>query len=121
MKKLGLKRLLLLSVMLLVGLSVSVSSYILYLQEKAVLTERIVSESRSHVEAKAAVIETMVNEKVGAINKLIEQYRLKPLTGTPAEIIERTHFLAHAMNLSSAAIAFENGDAYDVEIVDYHH
>ncbi len=112
MKNLGLKNLLLLSVILLVSSSVSISSYILYLQEKETLTESIMRESSGYVAAKAAVIETMINEKVGGINKLAKQFANKTVVGTEPEIIEQTKFLASAMNLDSAVIAFESGDAY---------
>jgi methyl-accepting chemotaxis protein len=112
MKQFGLKKLLILSVILLVGMSVSISSFVLYLTEKENLTESIISENKNYVAAKAAVIETLVNEKVGGINKLAELYRDKPIKGTEEELIEKTHFLASAMNLNSAVLAFENGDAF---------
>lgn len=112
MKQLGLKNLLILSVMLLVGLSVSISSTILYMQEKETLTDQIILSGKEYVAAKAAIIETKINEKVGGISKLAELHRNKPLTGTEQEIIDKTHFLARAMNLNSAVIAFENGNGY---------
>lgn len=112
MKNLGLKKLLLLSVILLVSSSVSISSYILYLQEKETLTDSIMRESGGYVAAKAAVIETMIGEKVSGINKLAELYKNKQFEGTEQKIIAQTHFLANAMNLGSAVLAFETGDAY---------
>ena len=112
MKQLGLKKLLILSVTLLVGLSVSISSAILYLNEKAVLTDKILAESREYVAGKAALIETKINEKVGGINKLAERYRNESYTGSEREIVEQTHFLAAAMNLNSAVLAYDSGDGY---------
>lgn len=112
MKQLGLKNLLILSVMLLVGLSVSISSTILYMQEKETLTDQIILSGQEYVAAKAAIIETKINEKVGGINKLADIHRNKSLTGTEQEIIDKTHFLAGAMNLNSAVIAFDDGNGY---------
>ncbi|NUW67096.1 methyl-accepting chemotaxis protein [Vibrio coralliilyticus] len=112
MRQLGLKKLLVLAVMLLVGVSVSGASVILYLQEKSTLTESILSENQEYVAAKAAVIETLINEKVGGINKLADQFRDQALTGNREELIKQTKFLANAMNVNSAVLAFENGDAY---------
>jgi len=112
MKNLGFRNLLILSVMLLVGLSVSTSSSILYFQEKTELTERIMTQAQEYVASKAAIIETHVNEKVQGIDKLAEQYRSKAFSGSEAQIIEQTYFLANAMNLDSAVIAYESGDSY---------
>ena len=112
MKQFGLKKLLILSVTLLVGVSVSISSFVFYLQGKDNLTKNLISDNQKYVAAKAAVIETLINEKVGGINKLADLYRDKPIEGTEEELIEITHFLASAMNLNSAVLAFENGDAY---------
>ncbi|WP_282110277.1 PDC sensor domain-containing protein [Shewanella algicola] len=112
MKNLGLKKLLLFSIILLVGSSVSISSCILYLQEKGTLTENIMRESNNYVAAKAANIETLINEKVGGINKLADLYKTNKIEGTEQEIIAQTKFLASAMNLNSAVLAFETGDAY---------
>lgn len=112
MKHLGLKKILVLSVVLLVSLSVTISSLILYSQEEKALTDSIISESQGFAKAKAAIVETMINEKVGGINKLADQFRFKQLKGNEADIIEQTKFLANAMNLNSAVLAFESGDAY---------
>ncbi|WCE30451.1 methyl-accepting chemotaxis protein [Vibrio sp. SCSIO 43137] len=112
MKQIGFKKLLVLSVMLLVSLSVSTSSLILYLKEKQALTESITDESQGYVAAKAAIVETMINEKVLGINKLASQFRNKQVLGSENQIIEQTKFLANAMNLNSAVLAFESGDAY---------
>jgi methyl-accepting chemotaxis protein len=112
MRQLGLKKILLLSVIGLVGISVSISSFVLFMHEKAALTESIVRENTSYVKAEAKVIETRINEKVEGVSKLAEQYRSKAIEGTEQEFIERTSFLANAMNLNSAVLAFETGDAY---------
>ncbi|HHX8325552.1 TPA: HAMP domain-containing protein [Vibrio alginolyticus] len=111
-KKLGLKKAFLVSVMILVGLSLSGVSTALYLQEKEALTESVIHENKMYVESKAQMIETLVNEKVADISKLAQQFKNTEFTGSEQEIIEQTHFLANAMNLNSAVLAFESGDAY---------
>ncbi|WP_375754179.1 methyl-accepting chemotaxis protein [Vibrio sp. HN007] len=112
MKQFGLKRILLLSVMILVAFSVSGVSLVLYLQQKEALTASVIQESEMYVESKALIVETLVNEKVGGISKLAQQFKNKEMSGSEQEIIEQTHFLANAMNLNSAVLAFESGDAY---------
>lgn len=112
MKKLGFKKLLLIFMLLLVGLSVSVSSILLYNEDKGILTQSISKESEQYVAGKAIEIETMIQEKVGGVNKLANQLSDKQITGTDEELIERTYFIANAMNLNSAVLAFETGDAY---------
>ncbi|HHX8309550.1 TPA: methyl-accepting chemotaxis protein [Vibrio diabolicus] len=98
--------------MILVGLSLSGVSTALYLQEKEALTESVIHENKMYVESKAQMIETLVNEKVAGISKLAQQFKNTEFTGSEQEIIEQTHFLANAMNLNSAVLAFESGDAY---------
>lgn len=112
MKQLGLKKLLILSITLLVALSVSISSFVFYLQEEENLKLSILSEYQGYAAAKANIIETLVNEKVQGINKLAQLYSDKEVLGTEEELIEKTHFLASALNLPSAIFAFETGKAY---------
>ncbi|MDF2152805.1 methyl-accepting chemotaxis protein [Vibrio sp. CAU 1672] len=112
MKQLGLKRVLILSVMLLVGLSVSISSMFFYVKEKETLTEIINSESESYVELKASIIEALISEKVAGVKKLAKQFKNQEIKGSDEELIEKVHFLANAMNLGSATLAFQDGRAY---------
>ncbi len=112
MNQLGFKKLLILSVAVLVGLSVSIASFVSYNQQKEGITSGIVRESQGYVQAKAIEIETLVNEKVAGIDKLTAQYKDKEITGSDEELIEMTHFIANAMNLNSAVLAFETGKAY---------
>lgn len=112
MKKLGLKNLLMLSVVLLVGISVSISSYILYLQEKEAITEEIVKENQAYIKGQAAVIETYINEKVGGVSKLADLYKNTPFTGSEEEIIQQTKILGASFNTGSAVISFEDGRSY---------
>ncbi|EEX34392.1 MULTISPECIES: methyl-accepting chemotaxis protein [Vibrio] len=117
-KQLGLKKILLLSVMILVGFSVSGVGTVLYYKEKLLLTEMLKLETESYVEAQARNIETLINEKVDGVNKLAQQYKTKEFIGNAEQIIEQTHFLANAMNLNSAVLAFESGDAYWNQVSD---
>lgn len=112
MENLGFKKLLLISIMLLVSLSVSVSSYISYSSEAVLLEEMITQSSQDFVSKQAGLIESRLGEKVNGVNKLAQRYKNKGIVGTPDQIIEMTHTMAHAANLNSAVIAFENGDAY---------
>lgn len=100
------------SVVMLVGLSVSVSSYILFLQEKQLLTEDIMRNGQDYVKAQSGSIENFIGEKVNGINKVAAQYKDKDFQGTPDEIIQQTKMLAAAFNTGSAVLAFEDGSAY---------
>jgi len=111
-KRLGLKKVLLLSVMILVASSVSVVSAVLYFQQKEGLTDSVIQESKRYVESKALIVETLINQKVGGISKLAREFENNAFKGSEQEIIEQTRFLANAMNLNSAVLAFESGDAY---------
>lgn len=112
MKNMGLKRTLLLSVILLVAISVALANFASYFEQKSSLTTSIMAQSESFVFEQAEMISTYVNEKVGGVSKIAQQYKNQPLTGTQDELIAKTKFLANAMNLSSAVLAFDNGDAY---------
>lgn len=112
MKQLGLKKLLLLSVMLLVGLSVSVSSYVLYLQQKDAMMAGIIGKSQGDVDARAKSVQTLISEKIKGIEKLAVQYRTQGFAGSDADMVGQARFLANAMNLKSGVVALENGNGY---------
>lgn len=112
MKKIGFKQVLIISVALLVGVSVSATSFALYKKQKEALNESILNESQSYVAAKGALIETLINEKVAGISKLTKEYENKVINGSDEEMIEKAIFLANAMNVDSAVLAFENGKAF---------
>lgn len=101
-----------LSVVLLVGMSVSISSYVLYLQEKDAISEEIIKENQAYVKGQATVIETYINEKVGGVSQLAELYKNTPFTGSEDEIIQQTKILAAAFNTGSSVISFEDGRSY---------
>jgi methyl-accepting chemotaxis protein len=98
--------------MLLVGFSVSISSFILYSNEKEAIHEVIIHQSQSYALNKAETIQGLIGEKTGGLQRLSSRYLQKGISGSDEEIIEQTHFLAKAMNLESAIIAFENGDGF---------
>lgn len=114
MKKLGLKNLLILSVVLLVGLSVSISSYILYQQEKQVLTENIIKENTEFVNAQSTLIESFINDKFNAVDQLADRFKNTNLQDQydDAGIVGLTKTFSSAMNVDSVVLAFETGDAY---------
>nr|WP_285897149.1 methyl-accepting chemotaxis protein [Vibrio sp. SCSIO 43169] len=98
--------------MVLVASSVSAVSAVLYFQKKEVLTDSVIQESKRYVESKALIVETLINQKVGGISKLAQQFEDKEFKGSEQKMIEQAYFLANAMNLNSAVLAFESGDAY---------
>ncbi|WP_028865865.1 methyl-accepting chemotaxis protein [Psychromonas aquimarina] len=112
MKNLGFKNLLLISILVLVALSVSISSYISYTKESNTITGMISDSTSSYVSDQAKLVEVLLGEKVNAIGKLADQFKNKGIQGTPEEIIEQAKMIANAANLNSAVIGFKNGDAY---------
>lgn len=111
-RKLGLKNLLILSVVLLVGLSVSISNYVLFLQDKNAITQHIIKENTNYVHHHGTIIENFMNEKISGISQLAGLYKDNELLGTEEEIIELTKVFAQALNTGSVTIAFETGHAY---------
>lgn len=112
MMNMGLKRILMISIMFLVAISVSAASTIAYFQQKNALTNDIIKQSRDYVDGMGKVIETMINEKVGGISKISENFLNTGINGTTVEIIALTKLIAAAMNSDSAIVAFDNGDGY---------
>ncbi|WP_316936970.1 methyl-accepting chemotaxis protein [Vibrio vulnificus] len=112
MFNLGLKKALLLSVSGLVAVSVSLANLASYHEHKSTLTENILSQNQSYVEGEAKKISNYMQEKVNGVRKVANQHKNHAFNGTPEQIIEQTKFLANAMNVESAVIAFDTGDAY---------
>ncbi|MDV7104567.1 hypothetical protein R3X26_09155 [Vibrio sp. TH_r3] len=81
MKQLGLKRLLLISVVLLVGFSVSISSYISYVEEEVAIKDIITTSTKEYVASKAQMVEVYLKEKVDGVGELGELYKNKEFTG----------------------------------------
>ena len=120
MRSLGLKKVLILSVVLLVGLSVSISSYVLFLQEKQGLTNDIIKNGQDYVKGQSLAIESLINEKVNGLSGLAKLYKNQDFQGNSDEIIQQAKILAATFNTGSAAISFEDGRSYwNVEAEDY--
>ena len=109
---LGFKPLLLLFIVILVVTSVSVSSYIAYAKEENTLLDLITTSNERYVKEQARKITAQLNEKVEGLNKLGQHFNEQPISGSAEELINLTHVIAGAANLSSAVVAFQNGDAY---------
>ncbi len=112
MKHLGLKKLLILCLVLLVAFTVSLTSIVLYFQEKSTLTNSITNQSQTYVAGKANIIETLIHEKVMGVKNIARQYATTTITGDDAQMVDKTFFMANALNIDSATLAFENGDAF---------
>ncbi|MFN3016064.1 methyl-accepting chemotaxis protein [Vibrio coralliilyticus] len=112
MRNLGFKKLLLMSIIALVVVSVSVSSYVAYVKQEETLVELITASNQSYVKGQAQKIADQLGEKVGGLEKLGKQFENKEITGTSDDFIELTHIIANATNLNSSVVAFTNGDAY---------
>lgn len=112
--QIGFKQLLLISVMLLVGLSISVSGYIAYVKERTLLEKIIIGKSEAYVADRALLIETRLGETVEGVRKIGELYKDKPFPGsTKEEYVEFTRILARAFNTGSSFIGLEStGEAF---------
>ncbi|MBL4828887.1 MAG: methyl-accepting chemotaxis protein, partial [Aliivibrio sp.] len=112
MKQLGFKNLLLLSITILVGLSVSITSYIAYLNEKEVLTNLIIKKNSDYVRQQAMFIENGMNGKALGLAKVAKLYDNLTAEGTTEQFVKLANTIAFSMDLNSSVVAFENGDGY---------
>lgn len=112
MKQLGFKNVLLISIIALVAISVSASSYVSYIKQEETLVEIITAANEEYVAKQALLIENQLGEKVSGLSKLAAKFQREEVTGTPESFIELTKVMAGAMNLNSSVIGFENGDGY---------
>ncbi|MDN3611972.1 methyl-accepting chemotaxis protein [Vibrio ostreicida] len=112
MRNLGFKKLLLMSIIALVVVSVSVSSYIAYVKQEQTLVDLITVSNQSYVKGQAQKISGQLAEKVGGLEKLGQYYSDKEITGSRDDFVAFTHMVANAANLNSSVLAFSNGDAY---------
>ncbi|MCE0494643.1 methyl-accepting chemotaxis protein [Vibrio salinus] len=114
MKKLGLKQILLLSVLSLVGISVAISSYISYIKQEENLSELIIDSSDEFVADQVKIVEQFINEKVDGLRELGKIYQDKDLPGKGAkDYIGLAKIFASTMNTGSSFIGFEStGNAY---------
>lgn len=107
-----LKRTLILSIALLVALSVSISSYILFVQQKTSLTSSISQQSNTYVDGQGEIIESLINEKLHGIANLASFFSQHPLANNADGLIKQTQQIAQTLNTPSAMVALNNGDGY---------
>ncbi|WCE32032.1 methyl-accepting chemotaxis protein [Vibrio sp. SCSIO 43137] len=112
LKKLGFKKLLLLSTVALVALSVSLSNLITYTDVEKVLVDQIARYNTEYAASQARLVENQLNEKVQGLEKLGQEYENRAFEGSAEDHIALTKVIAKAMNLNSAVVGFTNGDAY---------
>jgi|GEM_PF-274717 len=112
MNGLGFRNSLLVSILALVALSVTISSYFSYSEQSKSMTELITASTKSFVAEQAAQVQSKIEEKVGAVGKLAARFKVRKIEGDAAQIVELTQVIADAANLNSALIAKSNGDAY---------
>ena len=110
--QLGFKPLLLTFIVALVVISVSVSSYLAYAKQKTTLQDLLTTSNERYVKEQAKNIAAQLNDKVDGLNKLGKVFESNPITGDAEALVRLTKVMASASNLSSAVVAFANGDAY---------
>lgn len=96
----------------LVTISVAISNYVSYQRQSDTLENTILDSTERYVSKGALTIQNELNEKVNGLKKLGQQYAHKSIPGADEDFIALTFTIANAMNLNSAVVAFDNGDAY---------
>lgn len=112
MKQLGFKNLLLISIIILVGLSVSITSYVSYVNEKKVLTDLVMKQNSDYVKQQAKLIESQLNGKAIGLARVANLYDNLGPEGPTAKFVKLADTIAFSMDLNSSVVAFENGDGY---------
>jgi len=112
MMQFGFKRLLLISIAILVGMSVSLTSYFSYVKEENALTALVIRENTEFVQQQAKIIEKQLNEKALGLARIASLYNDQREEGSTEDFIKLTNTIAFAMNLNSSAIGFESGVGY---------
>ncbi|SJN57761.1 Methyl-accepting chemotaxis protein PctC [Vibrio ruber DSM 16370] len=120
MKKFGLKQILLISVILLVGASVSISNYIAYVKQAETISQLITQSGTDYAANKADLVEQFISEKVAGIKGIGEIYKDTSLPGqSPQDYIDQATIFATTLNTGSSFIGFEaTGDAYWNQVSD---
>ncbi|WNJ97981.1 methyl-accepting chemotaxis protein [Vibrio ruber] len=120
MKKFGLKQILLISVILLVGASVSISNYIAYVKQAETISQLITQSGTDYAANKADLVEQFISEKVAGIKGIGEIYKDTSIPGqSPQDYIDQVTMFATTLNTGSSFIGFEaTGDAYWNQISD---
>jgi methyl-accepting chemotaxis protein len=110
--QIGFKKLLLITVPILVGLSVSLTSYLSYVKEKKLLTTFILEENSAFVQQQAKLIDKQMNEKALGLAKIAKLYYDQKEDSSIEQFVKLTETIASAMNLNSSAIGFKSGGGY---------
>ena len=112
MKQLGFKNLLLISIIMLVGLSVSITSYVSYINEEKVLTDLVMKQNSDYVKQQAKLIESQLNGKAIGLARVANLYDNLGPEGSTEKFVKLADTIAFSMDLNSSVVAFENGDGY---------
>lgn len=105
--QIGFKKLLLITVPILVGLSVSLTSYLSYVKEKKLLTTFILEKNSAFVQQQAKLIDKQMNEKALGLAKIAKLYYDQKEDGSIEQFVKLTETIASAMNLNSSAIGIK--------------
>ncbi|WP_052380260.1 MULTISPECIES: hypothetical protein [unclassified Pseudoalteromonas] len=98
MMQFGFKKLLLISIAILVGMSVSLTSYFSYVKEEEVLTALVIRENTEFVQQQAKIIEKQLNEKALGLSRIASLYNEQREIGATEDFIKLTNTIAFAMN-----------------------
>ncbi|AAZ25697.1 MULTISPECIES: methyl-accepting chemotaxis protein [Colwellia] len=112
MVQFGFKNLLLITITVLVGLSVSLTSYFSYIKEEKTLTALIIKENSEFVRKQAELIEQQLNEKALGLARIAKLYDDQGEEAGTEYFVKLTKTIAYSMNLNSSAIGFESGVGY---------
>ena len=112
MVQFGFKNLLLITITVLVGLSVSLTSYFSYIKEEKTLTALIIKENSEFVRKQAELIEQQLNEKALGLARIAKLYDDQEEEAGTEYFVKLTKTIAYSMNLNSSAIGFESGVGY---------
>jgi methyl-accepting chemotaxis protein len=112
MVQFGFKNLLLITITVLVGLSVSLTSYFSYIKEEKTLTALIIKENSEFVRKQAELIEQQLNEKALGLARIAKLYDDQGEEAGTEYFVKLTKTIAYSMNLNSSAIGFESGAGY---------
>jgi methyl-accepting chemotaxis protein len=110
--QIGFKKSLLITVPILVGLSVSLTSYLSYVKEKKLFTTFILEKNSAFVQQQAKLIDKQMNEKALGLAKIAKLYYDQKEDGSIEQFVKLTETIASAMNLNSSAIGFKSGGGY---------
>lgn len=114
MRALGLKSVLIISILSLVGVSVAISNYLSYARQKSNLSEQIIQAHQRLVADQSHLVEQFISEKIQGLKGLGEKYKAALLPAHNAqEYVELSQLFATTLNTGSSFIGLEKtGDAY---------